>query len=175
MANSRNDETVETLRRLLDGVSTFFLIDYQGLSAGEIGVLRADVRSAGGRILIAKNTLINVVLKEQGYDGFDETLKGPTALVLIDDDPVAPVKAITDYAKGSAKELPTAKGGVMQGTQVDAEALDRIASLPSREQILSEVLGVLLAPLQQLVGVLEGPQRNLASVLNNYSEKLKEA
>lgn len=174
MANPRNEANVAALREVLADAVTFFVVDYQGLTAGELGTLRAKVREAGGRLLVAKNTLINVVLKDQGLDGFDETLKGPTALVLIGDDPVAPAKALTDFAKDHPKELPTAKGGLLQGGQVGAEALAKIAKLPTRDELLSELVGVLQAPLQQLVGVLEGPQRDLVSVLTNYENKLKE-
>ena len=174
MANPRNEANVAALREVLADAVTFFVVDYQGLTAGELGTLRAKVREAGGRLLVAKNTLINVVLKDQGLDGFDETLKGPTALVLIGDDPVAPAKALTDFAKDHPKELPTAKGGLLQGGQVGAEALAKIAKLPTRDELLSELVGVLQAPLQQLVGVLEGPQRDLVSVLTNYEQKLKE-
>lgn len=174
MANPRNEATVGALRDLLADAKTFFVVDYQGLSAGELGALRASVREAGGRILVAKNTLINVVLKEQGQEGFDETLKGPTALVLIDEDPVAPAKALTEYAKNHPKELPIAKGGLLQGGQVGPEALARIAKLPTRQELLSEVVGVLQAPMQQLVGVLQGPQRDLVSVMTNYKNELEE-
>jgi len=174
MANPKNEATVAALRESLADVKTFFVVDYQGLSAGDLGTLRASVRSAGGRLLVAKNTLINVVLKEQGIDGFDETLQGPSALVLIGDDPVAPAKALTDFAKDHPKELPAAKGGMLQGGQVGPEALARIAKLPTRDELLSQVIGVLQAPMQQLIGVLEGPQRDLVSVMNNYAEKMKE-
>ncbi len=174
MANPRNEATVAALREVLADASTFFVVDYQGLSAGDLGKLRASVRQAGGRLLVAKNTLINVVLKEQGIDGFDATLQGPTALVLVGDDPVGPAKALTDFAKDHPKELPAAKGGLLQGGQVGAEALAKIAKLPSRDELLSQLIGVLQAPLQQLVGVLEGPQRDLVSVITNYEQKLKE-
>ncbi len=174
MANPRNEASVRELHGLLDDVKTFFLVDYQGLSAGELGRLRAAVRAAGGRILVAKNTLIHVVLKEQGVEGFGDVLNGPTALVLVGEDPVAPLKAITDFAKDHPKDLPVGKGGLLQGGFVGADALSRIAKLPTRQQLQSELLGTLLAPLQQLVGVLEGPQRNLVSVMTNYGEKLKE-
>lgn len=174
MANPKNEATVASLREVLADAKTFFVVDYQGLSAGDLGKLRASVRLAGGRLLVAKNTLINVVLKEQGIDGFDATLKGPTALVLVGDDPVGPAKALADFAKDHPKELPAAKGGLLQGGQVGAEALRKIATLPSRDVLLSELIGVLQAPMQRLVGVLEGPQRNLVSVINNYQEKLKE-
>lgn len=175
MANPRNIKSVEELRGLLADTTTFFLVDYQGLSAADLNSLRAQVKAQGGRILVAKNTLINVVLKEQGIEGLDEQLKGPTALVLTGEDPVGPVKAVTDFAKDHAKELPAAKGGLLQGSVVGPEAVARVAKLPGREQILSELVGVLQAPLQQLVGVLEGPQRNLVSVITNYKNKMEEA
>lgn len=175
MANPRNEASVKQLRNVLADAQTFFLVDYQGLSAEELNVLRGQVKSVGGRILVAKNTLINVVLKEQGVEGFDTALKGPTALVLLGDDLVGPAKVLTDFAKNNAKELPTAKGGLLQGAPVDAAGIARLSKLPSREQLLSEFIGVLQAPLQQLVGALEGPQRNLVSVITNHKNNLEEA
>ncbi len=175
MANQRNTASVEVLRALLGDAKTFFLVDYQGLSADQIGALRAKVRDAGGRMLVAKNTLVNVVLKEQGAADLGAKLTGPTALILIGDDPVAPAKAITDFSKDHPNDLPTAKGGFLQGAVIEADAIARVARLPAREQLLSELLGVLQAPLQQAVGVLGAAPQNLASVLTNYSEKLKEA
>ncbi|HEX7023065.1 MAG TPA: 50S ribosomal protein L10 [Trueperaceae bacterium] len=174
MANPRNTKEIEALRDLLADAKTFFLVNYQGLSAGELSALRRRLREAGGRMLVAKNTLLGVVLQEQGIGGFDETLRGPTALVLVGEDPVEPAKVLADFAKDHAKDLPAAKGGLLQGSKVDASALAKIATLPPREQLLSELVGVLQAPMQQLVGTLEGAPRNLVSVLTNYSDKLKE-
>jgi len=175
VANSRNITSVAQLRDLLGDAKTFFLVDYQGLSADQIGALRTKVRDAGGRMLVAKNTLINVVLKEQGVEGIEAKLTGPTALILVGDDPVAPAKAITDFAKEHPGDLPAAKGGLLQGAVIEADALARVAKLPAREQLLSELLGVLQAPLQQAVGVLQAAPQNLVSVMTNYTEKLKEA
>lgn len=174
MANPRNAKSAQELRGLLAESKTFFLVNYQGLSAGELTNLRQKIRDAGGRMLVAKNTLINLVVEEQGVTGLESTLSGPTALVLVGDDPVAPAKVLTDFAKAN-RDLPEAKGGLMEGAVVDAAALSRIAKLPPREQLQSELVGIMLAPLQQLVGTLEGAPRNLVSVLHNYSEKLKEA
>ena len=175
MANQRNTASVEELRSLLSDAKTFFLVDYQGLSADQIGRLRARVRDVGGRMLVAKNSLVGVVLKEQGAADLGAKLSGPTALILIGDDPVAPAKAITDFAKDHPNDLPKAKGGLLEGAVIEADAVSRVASLPPREQLLSELLGVLQAPLAQLVGTLEAAPRNLVSVITNYSEKLKEA
>lgn len=175
MANPRNQASVAQLRELLADASTFFLVDYQGLSAGDLHALRAKVRAAGGRLLVAKNTLVNVVLKEHGVDGFDATLQGPTAIVLVGEDPVAPAKALTDFAKDHPKDLPAAKGGRLQGSVVGPETLAKIAKLPPREQLLSELIGVLQAPLTQLVGVLSAPQRDLVTVIDNFVSQQKEA
>ncbi len=174
MANPRNEASVAQLRELLAGASTFFLVDYQGLSAGELHRLRANVSGAGGRLLVAKNSLINVVLEERGVEGFSATLIGPTALVLVGEDPVAPAKALTDYAKAHARDLPASKGGYLQGSVVGPEALAKIATLPTREQLLSQLIGVLQAPMVQLKGVLGAPPQNLVTVLDNYHDKLKE-
>mgnify|MGYP003409248861 FL=1 len=175
MANPKNATSLTELRQVMGDTKTFFLVDYQGLTAAEVGSLRKKIRGAGGRMLVAKNTLINVVLKEHGVETFTVALQGPTALVLVGDDLVAPVKAITDYIKDHPKDLPVAKGGMLQGSQVTADAFERISKLPTRKEVYSQLVGVLQGPLQQLVTVLEGPQRNLVGVLNNYSEKLKEA
>ena len=174
MTNPKNVASVEMLKSVLAEAKTFFLVDYQGLGAEEINVLRAKIRAAGGRMLVAKNRLINVVLQDQGVDGFQDILKGPTALVVVGDDPVGPAKALVDFADEHLLDLPFPKGGLLEGTVVASEAINRIAELPGREQLLSQIIGLLQAPMQQLVGVLEGPSRNLVSVLQNYSEKIKE-
>ncbi len=174
MANPRNEASVAQLRELLAGASTFFLVDYQGLSAGDLHTLRAQVRSAGGRLLVAKNPLLDVVFKEHGVEGFESNLAGPTALVLVGDDPVAPAKALSDHARAHAKDLPVAKGAYLEGSVVGPEALARIAALPAREVLLSQLVGVLQAPLSQLVGVLEASPRNLVTVIDNYIDKRKE-
>lgn len=174
MANPRNEATVAKLREQLGDASTFFLVDYQGLSAGEFGSLRAKVRAAGGRILVAKNTLINVVLKEQGVEEFEDTLQGPTALVLIGEELVAPIKAITDFSKDHPKELPVSKGGRLEGSVLGEDALTRISKLPSKQQLQSQLVGLLLAPMQQLVGVLAAPPQKLVTVMSNYVDKQKE-
>jgi large subunit ribosomal protein L10 len=174
MANPRNQTSAAQLRELIADASTFFLVDYQGLSAGDMHKLRARVRNAGGRLLVAKNTLIHVVLKEHGVEGFEATLQGPTALVLVGEDPVAPAKALTDFAKEHPRDLPAAKGGRLQGSVVGPEALAKIAKLPSRNELYAQLIGVLQAPMVQLVGVLQAPPQNLVSVIDNYVSKREE-
>ncbi len=185
MANPKNEKSIAELRNILEDTQTFFLVDYQGLSAGELADLRKRVKEAGGRLFVTKNTLLSVALKERGSEGFEEMLKGPTAMVLVDEDPIGPAKVITDYAKKNPQKLPATKGGILGGRPIDAAAVSRIIDLPPREHLLSSLLGVLQSPLQQLVTALESPPRDLVTALegvprkfvnlvNNYSEKLKQ-
>ena len=185
MANPKNEKSIAELRNILEDTQTFFLVDYQGLSAEELADLRKKVKESGGRLFVTKNTLLSVALKEQGSEGFEEMLKGPTAMVLVEEDPIGPAKAITDYANENPKKLPETKGGILGGKPIDAAAVKKIIDLPPREYLLSSLLGVLQSPLQQLVTSLESPQKDLVTVLegvprkfvnlvNNYSEKLKQ-
>lgn len=174
MPNARNIRTVEMLKEQLNGAETFFLVDYQGLSAEDLGRIRTEIREAGGRVIVTKNTLINVVLEQEGVEGFDDLLTGPTALIVVGDDAVKPVKKLVEFAKDHPKKLPVPKGGRLEGTLIDESGFERISKLPSKEEAQSQLVGVLIAPVQQLVGVLEGPQRNFVTVVNNYADKLKE-
>ncbi len=86
MANERNQQNLTSLRGSLTGIETFYVVDYQGLTAGQLSRLRKDIREKGGQLIVAKNTLINLALQEAGRD-FGDALKGPSALVLAHDDP----------------------------------------------------------------------------------------
>jgi large subunit ribosomal protein L10 len=161
---------VEELRTLLSDAKTFFLVDYQGLSADQIGKLRTRCATPGAYVGSEKHPGQRR-LERAGNADLGSKLTGPTALILIGDDPVAPQKLSRTLPRTTPNDLPVPKGGLLQGAVIEADAIARVAKLPAREQLLSELLGVLQAPLQQAVGVLEAAPRNLVSVITNYSEK----
>ena len=161
MPNQRNTDILETLKTSLSGVETFFVVDYQGLSAGQLGTLRKQVMDKGGRIIVAKNSLINLAL---GETDFSDALKGPSAIVVAQDDAAGVAKALTDAAKANDKGIPTMKAGYLEGKRVDLAIVSRIASLGTKDQLYSELVGVLGAHQSNLVGLLEA-----------YKTKLEEA
>lgn len=163
MANPRNTESLTMLRETLRGRSTFFLVDYQGLTSEGLGQLRKELRQNGAKLLVAKNTLINIALQDGGFD-FANVLKGPSALVLTED-PVSAAKALTEFAKKNDKGIPTAKGGALDGAIISAKQLEDVAKLPSKDELRAELVGVLQAPLSNLVGVLGGKQQELVGIL----------
>jgi large subunit ribosomal protein L10 len=166
MANVRNQQTLAELRQSLESRSSFFLVNYQGLTAQGLGDLRKTLRKEGAQLLVAKNTLINIALQDKGFD-FSESLTGPTALVVVgSDDPVSPVKTLVEYAKKNDKGIPAAKGGVLDGAKIGPERFEAIANLPSKDVLRAELLGVLQSVASDLVGTLQGKLQEFVGILD---------
>ena len=170
MANQRNTASLASLRESLQGRQNFFLVDYQGLTSEGLGALRKELRHSGAKLVVAKNTLINLALKDGGFD-FANLLKGPSALVLVQDDPVAAAKVLSEFAKKNDKGIPNAKGGVLDGAKIDAKQLQTVANLPSKDVLRAELVGVLQAPLAELVGVLGGKLQEFVGILDAKVQK----
>ncbi|UBV41913.1 50S ribosomal protein L10 [Deinococcus taeanensis] len=154
MANEKNQQTLSSLKGSLSGVETFYVVDYQGLTAGQLSKLRQDIREKGGQLIVAKNTLINLALQDGGRD-FADALKGPSAVVVAQEDPAGVAKALSDAAKGNDKGIPTVKAGFVEGNRVDVKVVERLASLGSKQSLQGELVGVLSAHLSSFVGILE--------------------
>lgn len=160
MANQRNITTLAALKETLQGVETFYVVNYQGLTAGQLTKLRKDLVEKGGRLIVAKNTLINLALKEHDRD-FTDILHGPSAIVIAQEDPAGIAKVLSEAAKGNDKGIPAAKAGLLEGARIDVAVIQRIASLGSKEQLQAELVGVLSAHLSNFVGVLEAYREKL--------------
>lgn len=160
MANEKNQQTLSSLKGSLSGVETFYVVDYQGLTAGQLGKLRKDIREKGGQLIVAKNTLINLALQDSSRD-FTDALKGPSAIVVAQDDPAGVAKALSDAAKGNDKGIPAVKAGFVEGNRVDVKVVERLASLGSKQSLQGELVGVLSAHLSNFVGILEAYKEKL--------------
>jgi len=160
VANEKNQQTLSSLKGSLSGVETFYVVDYQGLTAGQLGKLRKDIREKGGQLIVAKNTLINLALQDSGRD-FTDALKGPSAIVVAQDDPAGVAKALSEAAKGNDKGIPAVKAGFVEGNRVDVKVVERLASLGSKQSLQGELVGVLSAHLSNFVGILEAYKEKL--------------
>ena len=149
------------------------LVDYRGLTVEEVTQLRRLFRKENVEYKVLKNTLIGRAAKEQGIEGLDPVLEGPTAVAFGYDDPVAPARIVCDFIKKTNKvEI---KCGVVSGKVVDAAAVNDLAKLPSKEVLVAKMLGSLNSPAAGLVGVLSGPARALAVALNAIREQKEQA
>jgi len=162
-------ELTEKLRRSQGVV----LADYRGLKVKEMTDLRRKLRAAGVEFQVVKNTLAQIAAREAQIEGLDPLLEGPTALAFGYDDPVAVAKAMSEYARQNDRlQL---KGGVLSGRAIDVDGVKALADLPSREQLIAQVLRGMQAPIAGLVGVLQGTLRSLVYVLEAVRKEKEKA
>ncbi|MCF8080600.1 MAG: 50S ribosomal protein L10 [Desulfobacterales bacterium] len=128
------------------------LTDYKGLNVAAMNDLRAKLREAGIDYHVAKNTLLRRAAQDTDAAALIDSFTGPSAIAVSLDDPVAPAKVLTEFAK--ANEKLEIKAGVMEGKILDASSIKALASLPSREVLLANLLSVLVAVPTGMVTVL---------------------
>lgn len=134
------------------------VVDYRGLTVAEDTELRKQLREAGIVYKVYKNTMMNFAFKDTDFEQLKDVLEGPSAIAIAKDDATAPARILAKFAKTAPKlEI---KAGVVEGTLYDAEGMKAIAAVPSREELLSKLLGSLQSPIT-----------NLARVLNQIAEQ----
>ncbi|MDR7318496.1 50S ribosomal protein L10 [Brevibacillus nitrificans] len=127
---------------------TTVVADYRGLTVAQVTELRKQLREAGVEFQVLKNSLTRLATEKESLTELDQYLTGPNALAFSKDDIIAPAKIIAEFAKKNEKlEI---KGGVIEGKVVGADQIKELASLPSREGLLSMLLSVLQAPMRNV-------------------------
>jgi large subunit ribosomal protein L10 len=139
------------------------ITDYRGLDVAEISQLRRDLRESGSQFQVIKNTLMRRVLDNAQLDVPHEVLLGPTAVAILAEDLSGPAKALLKCAKDT--ESLVIKGGLMGGRFLDEKGVEALSKLPTREELLGQVLGVFTAPQRNTVTVLHAPMRDFVGVL----------
>ena len=137
--------------------------EYRGLTVGQMTELRAKARKQGVYMRVVKNTLARKALAGTSFESVGPKLKGPLVLAFSKDDPGAAARVVKDFAKSNEKLVATLVS--LGGQVLPGGELDKVASLPTREQALSMLLGVLKAPIQKLAGTLAAPASQLARTL----------
>ncbi|MBN1676503.1 MAG: 50S ribosomal protein L10 [Kiritimatiellae bacterium] len=160
----------DELRGALKQTDFVVLTDFLGLTVEQLADLRARLRKEGAAYKVIKNRIFKIVATELGWDGLDEGLVGPCAMLTCEEDAVSKAaKILKDYHKEN--ERPVIKLGVLKNRVVSADEIDALASLPSREVLLAAVAGTVAAPLSRLVGVMKQKVATLLNVLRAIEEK----
>ncbi|MFA6547375.1 MAG: 50S ribosomal protein L10 [Candidatus Magasanikbacteria bacterium] len=161
-------QVIESLTGGLKGSKGAVFANFQGLKVSDFEALRKQARAEQVLVQVAKKTLVKRVFEDLGvevdpkaFQGGIVTLSGP--------DEIAAAKIVSNFAK--AHESVTIYGGVLEGKFIDAFSVSNLASLPSKHQLLGQLVGTLNAPISGFVNVLAGNLRNLVNVLNNISAK----
>ena len=152
---------VAEISELLNGAASAVAVDYRGLTVAQDTELRKQLREAGVTYKVYKNTLIRRAAEGTDFAALDPHLEGPTAIAVSKEDATAPARILAEFAKKADKlEI---KAGIVEGTYYDANGMQTIATIPSREVVLG-----------RLFGSMQSPIANLARVLNQIAEKQEE-
>ena len=162
MKRAEKEQLVTELSDKLKNAQSLYYTDFTGLNVKRMTELRRRLKRAGVDYVVIKNTLALRAVNESGLVG--ATLKGPTGLV-VGKDPVAAARVLTEFAK-EFEDKPAVKGGMLQGKAIDNAQLKRMASLPSREQMLADLAAGLQSPMAAFVGALNGLFYQFAGALD---------
>ena len=149
---------VAEIAEVLNGAKSAVVVDYRGLTVEQDTALRKQLREAGIVYKVCKNTMMKRAFEGTEFAALDDCLEGPSAIAISKDDATAPARILYKFAQDApALEL---KGGVVEGTAYDVAGISELAKIPSRDELISKLLGSLQSPIT-----------NLARVLNQIAEK----
>ena len=168
-----NQDKIEVVRQLTDRFSRssgIYFTRYTGLNVARATELRKQFRDSGVDYFVSKNTLTKIAASNAGFeDRLDSFLVGQVGIAYADGDPTAPAKAIKAFKKDN-KDLLEVVGLVFEGQVYNSEKYNELANLPSREELLSKLVGGLAYPMGQFVGTLGGAMAKLVGVLGSLKE-----
>ena len=163
---------VEDLKEKFATTKVVIVSDYKGLNVAQMTELRRNLSEANVEYKVVKNTLLNRASKDTDAELLADVFKGPSGIAMSFDDPVAPAKILTQFAKDNPKlEI---KAGVMNGKLMDLDAITALSKLPSREELLGQVLSAMNNVPTGLVRALSGVPRQMLNVLTAIKDQ-KEA
>jgi large subunit ribosomal protein L10 len=170
MPKQEKVERVAELTERIEGSDALLLTDYRGLTMSEITELRASLAQGGTRFQVVKNTLMRRAVNDAGVAELESMLDGPSAVAFVEGDPVAAAKSVVD----AAKKFPTLvlKGGFMDGKLLSADDAKALASLESREVMLSKIAGLVKSEMSKAAAMFVGAQSKFLSLLEAYKEKV---
>lgn len=162
------DEIAETL----DGASIIYLTNFTGLTVGQSNELRGRLRAADVDYRVCKNTLMQLALDRiGGLEELEAFLHGPTA-VAVSDDPSKPARVIKDFLEENDLDRPELKAAYIEGEIYEGpDALDVLAKLKSREELVGDVIGLLMGPIQNIAGGLQGAGGTLAGIVQTLADR----
>lgn len=173
MPNQKNQDSVKQLEEKLKSNANLIVTNYQGLSTPDLNNLRAKLKPLNCEYSIVKNTLTRIALKNAGIEKFADYFTGPTAVAFQNGDPAALSKAIMEFAKDNEKFKILA--GYLDGKILSDKEIKVLATLPSREVLITKIAIMLNMPMQRVATVLNAPLQKLAGVLKSLEQQKAKA
>ena len=173
MARPEKEAAVQEVAEILEKAKSVFINDFQGLNVEKMGELRQKCREASVGYRVVKNTLARLAVQKVGRDEIVKYLEGPSAIAYSFDDPSAPARILSEFAK--AEEKPIIKASLFEGIFYGQDRIRDIATLPSKEVLLVNIVRGFNAPIQGLAGVLSGILLKFIRTLNAVKEAQEKA
>jgi large subunit ribosomal protein L10 len=169
MPNTKNIEQVEELTDKLGRANAIYITEYLGLNVEDITELRREFHSNEVEYKVTKNTLIKLAAKNNDMEGLDDYLIGSTAIAFSYQDPTSPARVLKQFKKDH--DLPVVKGIVFEGNVLAGSEFKRIADLPTKDQLLAQLVSLLSSPMTKLVWALKSPMTDMGNALNNLKNE----
>ena len=145
---------VDQLSERIGKATAVVFVDYKGITVAQDTELHNKFREAGVEYSVVKNTLTRLAANKSGFSEFDEVLNGTTSMATTTDDPIAPARIVSEFAKKN-KNVLKIKGGIVEGKVQTVDALNAFGELPSKNALIAQVLGTFLAPITSLAFVID--------------------
>lgn len=173
MPTPRKVEMLAEIKDRMERASIAISADYRGLSVAQLTDLRRALRPANVEVKVVKNTLAVMAASQAGRPEMSELVQGPTAVAFGFGDPIAPVKALAEHLRARRMQL-TILGGWLEGKILNRAEVESLATLPSKEQLIADVVGKLQSPLYNFAGLLQASIRNFAGLVEARARQLEE-
>lgn len=164
---------VDSFREQVQAAPLVVVASYTGTQVNVANKMRRSLEASGVQVRVIKNTLAKLALEGTGREALTPYLKGMNLMALSSVDPVASAKKLKE-AFGEVKTIEV-RCGFFDGEVLDADGVAAVATMASREELLSALLRTIQEPVRQIMGVIEGPARDLMYLLKNYEETINEA
>ena len=172
MPTPRKVAMLAEIKDRMERASIAISADYRGLTVAQLTELRRALRPTGAQVNIVKNTLAAMAAKEAGREEMAESVQGPTALAIGFDDPIAPVKALTEHLRAKRLTIEI-HGGWLEGKVLSRAEVESLATMPSKEQLIADVVGKLQSPLYNFAGLMQASMRNFAGLVDARAAQLE--
>ncbi|KHA51086.1 50S ribosomal protein L10 [Sulfitobacter geojensis] len=168
MDRAQKEQLVDELGQIFESSGVVVVSHYVGLTVAEMQDLRARARAADASVRVAKNRLAKIALQGKPCESIGDLLEGMTVLTY-SEDPVAAAKVAQDFAKENQKLV--ILGGAMGENALDVAGVEAVSKMPSREELISTIAGMLGAPASNIAGAIGAPASNIASILSTIEDK----
>jgi len=172
MPTEKKIKTVDNLKQVFSRSNIGIVTDYRGLKTSELNELRRKLKETDIDYKVVKNSLAQIAAKDAGLAHLGGTFQGPVAIAFGHGDITKAAKMLSDYIRTS-KSILSIKGGFLEDRILSAKEVETLAKLPSREVLISRVIGGMQSPIYGLVNVLAGPIRNMMGVLQARIQQLE--